>query len=244
MQLKTLDRGEAQKAMNAWLDGYPNLPEIDKDYLQVREDIEKISLQIASETESVPKTRKDYFTDLYMGLELYDYFWNQPGFTLRFAENDGFWRYLSISVAPHIVEKRWGKDNTDHFWGKSTRIWFRSVWWYIHLSWQGDKETTKKILSKNPFSTDTILNFVERSGRAGTCVEAYRNIIYFYSTLTENDFKRYRERRTRESDDPFRVIMKLNTAKMLIMEPALSEGGERGYAKKLFKDAGIELHVT
>ena len=105
-------------------------------------------------------------------------------------------------------------------------------------------EKTEEVVSSKHFTTDTILNFEERTGRKGTCVEAYRKIIYYYSRISEDVLKGYSKKKSGSSDDLFRVVMKLNTAKMMVMEPALCLGGEDEYAKGLFRDAGVEINVT
>ena len=93
-----------------------------------------------------------------------------PGFNLRAAANDDFWRYLSIKVIPDVVAERWGYENESHYWSKPARIWLRSIWWYVHLSWQGDMQTTAKVLEASCFTTDSILNLEERTGRKGTFI--------------------------------------------------------------------------
>ena len=98
---------------------------------------------------------------------------------------------------------------------------------------------TRKIIESSNCSTDTILNFVERTGKKGTCVEAYRWIIFFYSTIPSDMLSNYNK--NRKADDLFRVVMKLNTARMMVAEPALCSGGCEGYAKKLFIDAGMNI---
>jgi hypothetical protein len=45
-----------------------------------------------------------------------------------------------------------------------------------------------------------------------------------------------------KNHDLFRVVMKLNTARMLVAEPALCIGGCQGYAQKLFVDADFDIH--
>ena len=87
-------------------------------------------------------------------------------------------------------------------------------------------EKTEEVVSAKHFTTDTILNFEERTGRKGTCVDAYRRIIYYYSCVSEQELREYSKRKSKNSDDLFRVVMKLNTAKMMVMEPALCLGGE------------------
>lgn len=245
MKVRSYNRGEAQNAMNAWVASYPELPSIDSENIYLRNDIQELNKKVRSEaTQREDSKRSDYYIDSHLGLELYDYLWKQSNFSMRIAANDGFWRYLSLAVAPDVVAQRWGKDNSDHYWSKPTRIWFRSIWWFVHLAWQGDLESTRELLETSFFTTDTILNFEERNGRKGTCVDAYREIIKLYSKVPEATIKKNSRGKTGNSDDLFRVVMKLNTAKMMVMEPSLCINGEKGYAKSLFKDAGVDLDVT
>jgi hypothetical protein len=170
------------------------------------------------------------------------YLKNQEWFSLRVAADDGFWRYLSLVVIPEAVAIRWGKDNEDHYWRLPRRIWPKQLWWYIHLSWNTDEKTTMQILESTNCSTDTILNLVERSGKKGTCIDAYRWIVYFYSIVPPKVLSEYNK--NRKKDDLFRVVMKLNTARMLVAEPALCIGGFKGYANKLFVDAGMDIDAV
>lgn len=246
MEMKTLNRGDSQKAMAEWIENYPTLPSVDDSYVSIRNDLQEMNRQVRQDAENNASGKRsdNYYIDAHMGLALYKYLWEKPGFTLRTAADDGFWRYLSVKVVPDIVSQRWGRDNNDHFWSKPTRIWLRSIWWYVHLSWQGSYDSTKELLESPHFTTDTILNFEERNGRRGTCVEAYRYIIYFYSKVPETVLKQFTRGKSGNSDDLFRVVMKLNTAKMMVMEPALCLGGEREYARTLFKDAGVVISDT
>ena len=242
MDFKVLNRGEAQKAMSEWVENYPSLPQIDKSYEPIRKSIQEMNAEVRSVAANMDDAK--YFIDANLGLLIYVYFLKVPGFSLRVAADDGFWRYLSVKVAPDVVAQRWGKDNDDHFWSKPTRIWLRSIWWYVHLAWQGDFKSTQKLLATKFFTTDTILNFEERNGRKGTCVEAYREIIKCYSQVPDSIIKQFGRRKSGNSDDLFRVVMKLNTAKMMVMEPALCLGGEAEYARTLFRDAGVELDAA
>lgn len=242
MDIKTLNRGDAQKAMEEWVHSYPDLPSIDSSYNSVRSCIQELNRTVRDKAGN--EFDDKYYIDAHLGLMLYEYLWSIPEFSLRVAANDGFWRYLSLKVAPDVVAQRWGKDNEDHYWSKPTRIWFRSIWWYVHLAWQGDYESTQKVLETPFFTTDTILNFEERNGRKGTCVDAYRAIIKHYSTIPDSIVKQYGSRKKGNSDDLFRVVMKLNTAKMMVMEPALCKGGVDGYARELFENAGVVIDVA
>jgi hypothetical protein len=47
-----------------------------------------------------------------------------------------------------------------------------------------------------------------------------------------------------KNHDLFRVVMKLNTARMMVAEPALCAGGYKGYAEKLFRDAGLDIDAA
>ena len=141
MIIKTLTRGQAQEAMQNWINNYPNLPVIDSDFEQLRADLQAINDTVRKERNNNPEYEKSYYyLDYRFGVLLYDYLNKQKGFSLRVAANDGFWRFLSVIVVPDIVAQRWGKDNESHFWSQPTRNWLRSLWWFVHLSWQCDLE--------------------------------------------------------------------------------------------------------
>jgi len=140
--------------------------------------------------------RLEYLFDLTFGLELYQILDEKIGFTNRVATNDDVWRYLSVCVVPDIVHSRWSL-NPDHFYKRSIRIWLKTIWWYIHLSWRGNAEETFNILKNN--TTDTILQLVERPG-IGYYIELYRELMLQYSNYQD-------ESRT----DFFRRVLKLNT---------------------------------
>ena len=231
MVINTLTRSNAHLAMEEWKSIFPRLPDVDGDYIKIRNDLSESYFAVKE------KFSKEYDIDVHFGIYLYDYMMSQPGFSLRVAANDDFWRYLSVKVVPHIVADRWGKYNDEHFWKRSTRIWPRSVWWYIHLSWQGNTENTLRVLKSPGFGTDTILNLVERAGRKGYYTEVYRYIMYFYSRVPQDELARYRTDKKNRS--LFRVIMKLNTARTMVIEPGLYLGGELEYARSLFNDLKI-----
>lgn len=242
MDIRTLNRGESGKAMTEWLASYPNPPKLDGEYAVLRSDLMKLFHAVLKNAEEKGIKIQDYYTDIHFGMLLYMYLKNQDWFSLRVAADDGFWRYLSLVVIPEAVATRWGKDNEDHYWRLQRRIWPKQLWWYIHLSWNTDEKTTMQILESANCSTDTILNLVERSGKKGTCIDAYRWIVYFYSIVPPKALSEYNK--SRKKDDLFRVVMKLNTARMLVAEPALCVGGFKGYANKLFVDAGMDINTV
>lgn len=102
-------------------------------------------------------------------------------------------------MIPDIVHARWGM-NASHFYQTSRRIWLKTIWWYIHLSWQNSIDETYKILIGN--TTDTILQLVERPG-LGYNVELFREIMKQYANYSDS------------SRNLFRTVLKLNTAKIL-----------------------------
>lgn len=177
--------------------------------------------------------KKDYYKDYMFGLFMYDYFSKKNWFSLRTASDADFWRFLSVKVVPDIVKNRYDCNPKYYGGGNSNRIWLKTIWWFIHLSWQGTLENTRRILLRNQFTTDTILNLGDRSGRNGVHVDTYRKIVQFYAEIPSE----YKSR----SQDLFRTVMKLNTAKILSVEPSLCSGGEEEYVRTLFSDAGVKL---
>src|SRR5699024_2789395 len=97
-----------------------------------------------------------YEFDLLFGLEVYEILNESIGFNNRVASNDDIWRYLMIRVIPDITHARWGKSE-DRFFKTSRRIWLKTIWWYIELSWKDNKENTYEIL-KNKDRKSTRLN--------------------------------------------------------------------------------------
>ena len=65
----------------------------------------------------------------------------------------------------------------------------------------------------------------------GTRVETCRQIIRFFAKVPKNAYIKY--------DMLFRAIMKLNTAKLMVVEPSLVDGGEECYAKKLIEEVNV-----
>lgn len=240
MIIKTLNRSESQIEMKNWIERYPKLPTIDGEYKKIRVDIQAFNSKVRNEClDKVAK--KDYYIDVHLGILLYDYLNKQPNFNLRVAANDDFWRFLSIKVVPDVVAERWGKDNESHYWSKPARIWLRSIWWYVHLSWQGDIDTTVRVLDSPCFSTDTILNLEERTGRKGTFIDVYRYIMYYYSHISKEVIDEFNKNTKTDQDDLFRVVMRLNTAKAMVINPGLYLGGEKEYVRSLFMDVGIRV---
>lgn len=155
--------------------------------------------------------------DVTTGLRLYRIL-GEAGMDLRSAADDGVWRFLSLRVLPDLVVARWPSAPAERFWRVRSRIWLRAIWWMIHLSWQGTEEKTAVVLADA--TTDTLLQLVDRAGKGGFRVELTRAL------LLERSRRKF-------SQEQFRALMKLNTARLSVTEPWFSEGGIKGYAREL-----------
>ncbi|CDN46084.1 Uncharacterized protein BN871_KL_00030 [Paenibacillus sp. P22] len=167
------------------------------------------------------KKINSYVFDMYMGFTLYRVLKENYGFNERLAAQDEVWRYLSLEVLPDLVQERCGM-NDDRFYKVPRRIWLRTIWWYIHLSWQGTEEETRYIVKDN--SADEILQLVDRSGDGGYRVELTREIIRQLNIDGNREVPRL-----------LRRVLKLNTARVKMIEPELAEGGIESYVADLYK---------
>ena len=237
MNIKVLNTVDASQILQNW-DGQ-SIAQLDEGYTQLRERL--LNLHDNLTKDYAIMNQQQYMHDLYFGVYLKDFLDRQPWFNLRLAANIGFWRYLSVVVIPDIVSKRWPQDSADHYWRKPSRIWLRSIWWWAFLGWQGDKDSTIELLGRPVFTTDSILNMCERTGRKGTLVKMYKQIIETYADIEEDRVNAYNRRTKKNSDTLFRGIMRQNSMEILLKEPTLCEGGEKGYVKSLFKALGVEI---
>lgn len=225
MQIERLNKKEAAEAMRTWIANSFTLPTVSKDYLEIRGALNSLFRDSRKE---VGDSVKSYQMDVCFGTALFEYLQGYPWFTDRLAADDGFWRYLSLKVVPNLVGQRWSNDNADHYYTKPSRIWLKTIWWYVYLSKKrGEMSRTKAMLLSGNFSTDTILNLVERTGQGGTNILVYRGIMSKYAMLEDAD------------DKKFRSVMKLNTAKSVVVEPTFFEDGIPGYVNTLFKELSL-----
>lgn len=167
-----------------------------------------------------------YVFDLCFGLELYATLSKDFNFRPRDASKDDIWRFLQIEIIPDVVHARWG-FNKDRFYKNSRRIWLKTLWWYIHLSWNADKENTYALLKDN--TTDTVMQLVERPG-LGYNIELYREIMKRYGEL--NDKSQYARML-------FRKVLIMNTARSVTISPELIKGGIPGYVDDIFESVMI-----
>jgi hypothetical protein len=182
------------------------------DYARLRQE-----LLAAIPTFSSDESSKGSY-DIEVGLALYRLL-GRLGFEQRTASSLGVWRHLSLAVVPDLVETRWPDRQQARFWSHRSRIWLRTVWWFVHLSWQTNEETTRAAL--HGVTTDDIVQLVERPGRQGYRVDLYRAMI--------------RARSQRDAgEERFRELMVLNTARAVMTEPALHDSGLEGYVQNLY----------
>lgn len=157
--------------------------------------------------------------DIQAGLTLYRIL-SERGFGIRHAADESIWRYLSLVVLPDYVQSRWDKDAEARFWRDRSRIWLRAVWWFVHLSWQGNEDSTRA--SVVGMSTDDVVQIVERPGRRGFQVELYRAMVRAAGA------RPLKQRKIRQ-------LMKLNTATVIMVEPSAYRGGVSEYVKALYQ---------
>lgn len=226
MNWKTLGKIESNNIMLSWnIDELP-VADYDTTYEQIRVNLinamKTTAFDLEIDKNSIQNAGYDF--DLNFGLKLYVILTKGFQLTPRIASDDNVWRYLSLKVVPDIVFYRWGM-NEGRYWKESRRIWLKTLWWYIYLSWKNSEEETYEILKDN--TTDEIVQLVERSGPSGYRVETCRCIMEYYGTLGKEVKNR--------NNQIFRRVMKLNTARIKVIEPALVEGGEKSYVKELFQ---------
>ncbi len=182
------------------------------------------------------KSKGGYETDLIVGLALYKELNPENGFSFVMASDDDIWRYLSCKVFPDITYERYpnpekeirekgGHLNHKRFYSHTRRIWLKTLWWYVFLSWQGTSEKTYEVLKS--FGTDTISDLIERTGQ-GYRLALYRQLMESYSRV-EN-----------KSSDLFNKIQKQNLVDCRTTEPALVKNAEKGYVENLFNQLSID----
>ncbi len=236
MNFKYMSKIEAEKAMTEAKGDTKKLQALNNSefYERLRKELQLRSRTIKykyfgdrGDISKKPKIQ-GYKYDLLFGLELYEVLTSEVEFkiSLREASNPEFWIYLSVVGIPDIISERWEGHNSTRFYSQNTRNWLYTLWWYIHLSWQGSIADTKKIIEKN--STDTILNLVERTSPKGYNIKLYRTLMHEYSKINKASIKN-------KGRDIFRTIQVTNTSLIQTIEPSLFKGGEITYVKKLFK---------
>lgn len=227
MHWKEINIGESQMMFESYCSTKNiSINSLNDDYKKLRKDLVTAFFDTLNEIgineTQIGKSNYSYQIDYLFGLKLYELLNVKYQMTVRVASNEKIWRYISVCVVPDLVDKRYGINHPDRFWKKSKRIWLRCLWWYIHLSWQGNDKKTKEILKDN--STDEILQLVDRCGRGGYRLDLYREIMRIYGEMDPVE---------RRKNGIFRKLMVLNTARVQVIEPGIVDGGETQYIKDM-----------
>lgn len=170
--------------------------------------------------------------DYRVGLALYKLFL-QEKYKLNpiYANDDDIWRYLSVRIFLDITylrsptKDRFGVYfSHDRIYKHTKRIWIKQLWWFIHLTWQGDEEQTYAVLKK--YGPGCFSQILERAGK-GYRVEIIRKM-----------FKKMAERNDGKVNQTkiFTPIMKLYYAKMFVVEPTLVDGGIDSFLDKILDE--------
>ena len=216
--------------VQGWKNGDFTNEVTDEDYKKLRNAVYNEYLAYAG--------KDPYEIDLRVGLKLYEMLLTE-NYKLNpvFANNDSIWRFLSVKVFLDITYLRHPKSDRfgvyfshDRVYKHTKRIWLKQLWWWVHLAWQGDSDSTYKVLSK--FGSGCISQLLERSGKG------YR------IDITRPFFKKLAALNTEKiSQSDFMAIMMLNYARMFSIEPTLVENGIDSYFNSLF-DAIKERNIS
>ncbi len=192
-------------------------------------DLNDLRIKLLAEYQKSKKDNKQlYDLDISFGIELWSLLKETPSFTKSLASNYDFWRYFSLCVIPEIIFDRYG-DNPSHFYEKNVRIYPSTLFWYIELFNKGNKKSTLEFLSLPCFSTDTILQTIERTGNE-TNVNVFREILDQYSSL---NFNKIGKDSHLKANIYLRKILVQHMARSLVIVPEFYEGGIKGYVAML-----------
>lgn len=210
---------EFQDLVNHWK-AYDTIDN-DNAYADFRESLLACFKDALTETDG----KMNYLLDLRVGLCLYQLMQLGTHFSIIDANDDDIWRYISVKIMPDITYLRYPdpakgdiRINSKRFYRGTRRIWLKTLWWYVYLSWQGNESDTFEVLKDN--ATDNINKLIETPGK-GYRIETYRSMMREYSKTGPHKAKE------------FAAITKLNNAKCISVEPELVYGGVSEYAKQL-----------
>ena len=197
---------------------------VDVEYREIRERIFTVYDEY--------KNKSGYEIDLRVGLALYELFLKDE-YKLNpiYANDDDIWRYLSVKVFLDVTYLR--EPSSDRFgvyfshdrvYKHTKRIWIKQLWWWIHLGWQGNADSTYEVLKK--YGSGRISHVLERAGK-GYRVDIIRMLL-----------KKMAERcsENKVSQDEFRAFMMLYYAKMFVVEPTLIDGGVDAFLDKILDE--------
>ena len=233
MKIKELKKDEAEKKLKQFLTEDPEFfNDLDEDYKALKKEIETLFYTCAEYKDDDEEDLDEYKTDLAFSLKLYELLNSKDWFNETVASNYDFWSYLCVCVCPDIVYDRHG-ENPEYYYKKNVRIYLPTMWWYIHMSWQGSIEKTRETLSK--LNTDYILQLVERPGRDGLFLTICRRIMYYIGILP----KEILETKV-DNKNLLRRVLIQNTSKISNYN-LVFDNNEDLYVKSLFSACGVEV---
>ncbi|WP_278886089.1 DUF6339 family protein [Ruthenibacterium lactatiformans] len=199
------------------------------------EDFRKELVSVFNDTLAETGGKMNYLLDLRVGIKLYQLMPPGKDFTVIQANDDDIWRYISVKVMPDITYLRYPNPekgsiriNQKRFYSHTRRIWLKTLWWYIHLSWQGNAEDTFEALKNN--GVDNINKLIETPGR-GYRIPLFRRMMSEYHKTGPHKVK------------DFAAFTKLNNAKCVSVEPELTSGGVAEYAQKLLAEVSMQKEI-
>lgn len=219
-----------EKVANSWKNGIIETEGLSTYDLSFRSSIKEVFDRYFPETGG--NRNKMYPLDLQVGLKTFELLNPmQTDFSISDASDDDMWRYISVKVIPDLTYLRYPAKseqgakniNKKRFFSEKRRIWIKSLWWYVYLSWQGDYEKTFEVLKDN--AVDNINKLIETPGR-GYRLSLYRVMMREYANRSHNT-------------DYFAGVTKLNNAKCKTVEPILVKDGEEKYITSLFDEVPI-----
>ena len=197
----------------------------------------KLKSEIEFELSKIQYDKKHrYDFDVKMGAALFISF-NKNNIGLRQLSDKNFWEYMSVKILPKYVFERHNLEQHRYFAKPNlNRVWLYTSWCYFNLSYNNNVDDTIKMLLSNNFSTDTILNLVDRKGD-GFNIDLYRQIMKAYSNV-----KIDKNNKGLDAQHTFRFIMTLITAHNGIVEPIYYTNGVKGYVDYIFESAGVNIN--
>ncbi len=229
---------EFQDLEKHWMEYDVSASSFDSSYDAFRKELLSAFQSVLEETGG----KMTYLVDLRVGIKLYQLMPPGKHFTIIQANDDDIWRYLSVKVMPDITYLRYpdpekavrdegGRINHKRFYAHTRRIWLKTLWWYIHLSWQGSADATFDVLKDN--GVDNINKLIETPGR-GYRLPLFRQMMLEYQKTGPHKVK------------DFAAFTKLNNAKCISIEPELATGGVAAYARNLLAEVSAkkeEIHA-
>lgn len=226
MKYEFINKIQAEEKFNFLVrNDFSQTESLSEDYTTLRQ---KLLVKIQSITKDsnsqTDKNKKKYLFDLKFGLALYEE--TNKIFKLKtnmsLASNENFWIYINLVVIPDVLFDRWHdtENKRGRFYSHTKRNYTNSLWWYIHLGWQGTSDLTENTLSG--FNTDTLVQVNERAG-SGYNEQLYREILLQSSRLVNNRGVNLRR------------IMVLNTFYIKTIQPEYYKNGISGYVSMLLQ---------